>query len=119
MLATFDLDGVQRFADELNQQRSKCESVEGLECSQTEHNINCHVKLFQELTSALRRWVRAVFTGKAEFDPAVENILKKEAQRLLESALPVAALGHAMNWDCYEFANLNELFASLWRFEYL
>ncbi len=60
-----------------------------------------------------------VFTGQIEFDPNAENLLKTESKHLLNRAKQIAALGRAMNWQCFELQELNWLHYFVADFGYL
>jgi hypothetical protein len=119
MLATFDLDAVRHFTRDLRDKRSQCDNGEGMVCSNLQESIKRYVELCQELRTAVNEWVRAIFTGQAKFDPDAETLLKTELQHLLNRAKQIAALGRAMNWQCFELQGLHALHYFVADFDYL
>ena len=119
MLATFDLDAVRHFTEDLRDKRSRCDNGEGMVCSNLQESIKRYVELCQELRIAVNEWVRAIFTGQVEFDHDAETLLKTELQHLLNRAKELAALGRAMNWQCFELQGLSSLHYFVADFDYL
>lgn len=109
MLATFDLPAVSRFAAELKERLRRCETGEGMVCSNLDESIKCHADLCRELLLALKHWANAVFKGQVAFDPQVEAEFRAQARDLLSHAERVAAEGREKNWMCFELRGLNQL----------
>lgn len=109
MLATFDLPTVSRFAAELRERQHRCETGEGMVCSNLDESIKCHANLCRDLLFALKQWANAVFKGQVAFDPQVEAEFQAQVRVLLPHAKRMAAKGREKNWMCFEFRELDQL----------
>jgi hypothetical protein len=119
MPATLDLLAVRRFTDDVNDRLRRCENGEGMVCSNLDENIGYYVQLCGELRAYVNQWARAIFTGQAAFDQAIEDLLKEAVRRLLHRSKQVAARGRAMEGLCYGLQGLNPLHCHLADFDYL
>lgn len=119
MTATLDLAAVRRFTDDLNEQVRRCENGEGMICSNLDESISHYVHLCLQLRRFINEWARAVFSGEIEFDPEVDALLNSEARRLLRRAKRVAARGRAMDGECFELGDLDDLHYQVADFDYL
>lgn len=119
MAAHLDLPGVREFTDRLNERLRQCENGEGMLCSSLDEKINYHVQLCRDLRAYINDWAKAIFTGQATSDTAVENLLKAEIHQLLTHSKQVAALGRAMDGQCFVLQGLNALHGHIVDFDYL
>jgi len=119
MLATFDLSAVSRFAAELKERQRRCETGEGMICSNLDESVKCHADLCHDLLFALKQWANAVFKGQVAFDPQVEAEFQAQVRDLLPYAKRVAAEGREKNWMCFELQGLNKLHYLIAELDYL
>ena len=85
MMTTFDLVEVQNFVADLDARMSH-----GLDAVLQAHSSLCH-----EFTEKVREWGRSVFSGRIEFDPEVELVVRAEGARLASRAADLDKLGLA------------------------
>lgn len=119
MSATLDLSAVRRFTEDLNERLRQCDNGEGMMCSTLDKRITHYAQQCSELRAYINQWARAIFTGETAFDPAIEDLLKKEAWELLSRSKKLAALGRAIDGMCYMFQGLNALHGHIADFDYL
>jgi len=94
-------------------------TARGMVCANLDQSINHYVELCRELRTYINQWARAIFTGQVTFDQEVENLLKEESRRNMHRAKQVAALGRAMDGECYVLQGLNPLHRHIADFDYL
>jgi hypothetical protein len=119
MPATLDIMAVRRLTHELDARRNQCDNGEGMICANLDQSINHYVALSRELRGYINQWAKSIFTGQAELDPAAEVLLKEEVRRHLNRAKQVAALGRAMDEQCFMLQGLNPLHFHIADFDYL
>ncbi len=85
-MTTFDLAQIQEFVASLDARMGP--ALNGVRASQAalDAALATHAALCHEFTEKLREWKRAVFTGRIEFDPEVETVIRAEGARLAARA---------------------------------
>jgi hypothetical protein len=118
-MPALDLPAVRSFTEDLSRRAHRCDNGEGTEGSTLDASIIYYIKLCRELRTYINDWARAIFATKTVFDPQVEGVLKEETKRLLHRAKQLAALGRAMNGQCFEPQGLEALHYYVADFDYL
>lgn len=118
MLANYDLDSVQAFADSLERDRAQC-NAEGMLCSDLDQAIRCQYEIALQLNGAISDWVRKVLAGEIQYEQAVETILLTEIDQIQSSAEPLLAEGQEMETECYSLAHFQALQQLAKRLSYL
>ena len=112
MIATFDVESVQRFAKDLTQRRANCPDEshgEGEYCSELDAKMDCRLKLGTELRNAIRDWAMEVFAGRIGFEPQVERIFLVSLRSELAEVQPLLSIARKYETPCYEFKRCTEL----------
>ena len=81
-MTTFDLAEVRDFTAGIGTRMDRCLDGEGTECAPMDAALRHFAELCREFCDQVRRWGDAVFSGRVEFDPEVERVLKEEGWRL-------------------------------------
>jgi hypothetical protein len=77
-MLTFDLAGVREFTADISARMpSLPEPVEGMECAKMEDLLRRYAELCREFCGRVRAWGHAVFSGRVDFDPEVERLLRE------------------------------------------
>jgi hypothetical protein len=101
-MTTFDLAEVRSFATDLEARMNRCDNGEGLECSNLDDTLRHYATLCCEFREHVRQWGRAVFAGRAAFDPKVEEIWLDEGVRLYSRAVDMLSYGEqAEDGPCF------------------
>ena len=92
-MTTFDLVQVQDFVASLDARlgpdpNGGWDSHAALNVALRDHGELCH-----EFTEEVRAWGRSVFSGRIEFDPLVEAVVRAEGARLAARAADLEDLG--------------------------
>jgi hypothetical protein len=118
-MTTFDLAEVRDFAADLDAKMTRCDNGEGMECATLSDALQRYAELCCKFIDVVRQWGRAVFTGRAEFDPEVERILKEEGSRLQSRARDLCGRGQRAEGTCYTLEGARFLQAALWELDRL
>ncbi len=118
-MTTFDLAEVRSFTDGLNARRERCDHAEGTECANLDDTLKNYARLCHDFCAAAREWGRAVFYGKAAFDPQVESLWLTFGRDLQQRASNLWAYGEEMEGVCFILENGALLGATLWQLERL
>jgi hypothetical protein len=81
-MTRFDLAEVRDFTAGIGTRIDRCLAGAGTECAPMDAALRHFADLCREFCDQVRRWGDAVFSGRVEFDPEVERILKEEGWRL-------------------------------------
>lgn len=100
-MTTFDLAEVRGFTADLNARMDRCENGEGMECSNLDDTLRHYASLCCDFRDAVRQWGRAVFSGRAAFDPEVEEKWLLEGCLLWNRAKDMLAYGDEAEVPCY------------------
>jgi hypothetical protein len=119
MMTTFDLAEVRRFTDELEARRERCDHVEGVECANLDGTLASYAKLCCDYCEQVRQWGRAVFYGRAAFDPQVEALWLEAGRDLHRRASELWVYGQEMEGVCFMLEGGAPLGATLWQLERL
>lgn len=118
-MTTFDLADVRRFTADLDARLNQCDNGEGLECANLDGTLRHYAKLCCEFCDQVRQWGRAVFYGKAAFDPAVEQLWLGEGHELFRRAAELWGYGQDKQGECFVLENGAALGSALWRLDRL
>src|SRR4051812_37023602 len=118
-MTTFDLAEVRVFTDGLNARRERCDHGEGTDCANLDDTLRNYAILCRDFCEAVRHWGRAVFYGKAAFDPQVESLWISFGRDLHRRATDLWAYGEEMEGVCFILENGAPLGATLWQLERL
>ena len=119
-MTTFDLAEVRRFAADLDARMDRCDNGEGLECANLDKTLHWYATSCWEFCEHVREWGRAIFSGQAAFDPAVEQVWLDEGIQLSRRANELWAYGQEKTQGvCYVLEGGAVLGAALWRLERL
>jgi hypothetical protein len=81
-MTTYDLAEVRDFTAGIGTRMDRCLNGEGTDCAAPDAALRHYAELCREFCDQVRRWGDAVFSGRVEFDPEVERVLKEEGWRL-------------------------------------
>ena len=95
-MSTIDLAEVQVFAADLNSGMDRCDYGEGSGCSTLDDTLEFYAQLCREFCDQIQQWADAVFSGRSQFDPEVERVLREEGSRLYARALDISRYGRQM-----------------------
>jgi hypothetical protein len=118
-MPTFDLAEVRDFAADLDARMDRCDNGEGLECANLDGALRHYASLCCEFCERVRDWGRAVFTGRAAFDPEVERIWLDDGVRLYRRAAELWTYGQKLEGTCFVLEGGAKLGSALWRLERL
>src|SRR5690349_6560602 len=85
-MTAFDLADVRRFAADIDNRLNQCDNGEGLECTNLDGTLRQYAILCRDFTEQVREWRRAIFYGRAAFDPEVEYLWLSHGFELLRRA---------------------------------
>jgi len=118
-MTTFDLADVRLFVNELNARRERCDHEEGVDCSNLDGTLRSYAVICCEFCEQARRWGRAIFYGRAAFDPEIETLWLGAGRELHQQASELWLYGQEMEGDCFVLENGAPLGAALWQLERL
>jgi hypothetical protein len=82
-MITFDMSEVSNFTADIDARMDRT----------LDETLRHHAELCREFRDGLRRWGRAVFSGRVEFNPDVERVWLEDGRRLYSRARDVYASG--------------------------
>ncbi len=85
-MKTFDFAEVRGFAAALDARLDRCDNGEGIQFANMDATLRLYAGLCCEYCEEVRDWGRAIFYGRAAFDPEVERIWRDEGLRLYRRA---------------------------------
>lgn len=118
-MTTFDLAEVRSFTEGLNARRERCDHAEGTDCANLDGTLSSYALVCRDYCLGVRQWARAIFYGKAAFDPQVETLLLMIGRDLHQRASELWAYGKEMEGDCFVLEGGAPLGATLWQLERL
>jgi hypothetical protein len=86
-MTTFDLVEVQGFTADIHARMDRRDNGEGSECAALEADLRRYAELCREFCNPIRKWGLSVFSGRVEFDPAVEQVLREDGKELYSRAM--------------------------------
>jgi hypothetical protein len=86
-MTTFDLVEVRGFTADIHARMDRRDSEEGSECAALDADLRRCAELCREFCNQVREWGLAVFSGRVEFDPAVEQVLREDGKELHSRAM--------------------------------
>ncbi len=113
-MTTFDLAEVRGFAADLDARMTQCDNGEGMGCANLDDTLRHYATLCCQLREGVRQWGRAVFAGRAAFDPEVERVWQTEGWRLYCRAVGQLAYGQQAEVPCYILDGQAVLQSALW-----
>jgi hypothetical protein len=113
-MTTFDLAEVRGFAADLDARMNRCDNGEGMECANLDDALRHYATLCYEFREGVRQWGRAVFAGRAAFDPEVERVWLDEGYRLYTRAVGMLVCGQEAEVPCYMLDGQVVLQSALW-----
>lgn len=113
-MQAFRLDEVHSFTTSLTAQMDRCDCGEGTECATLDAALTRYAGICCEFREAVRQWGRAVFSGRAEFDPSIESFWIKEGFRLYRRAMEMWRSGQKTEVSCFILEGKTLLQAALW-----
>ncbi len=113
-LTKFDVTEVSGFAADLDASMNRCDNGEGMECATLDATLRHYANLCCAFREEVRKWFRAVFAGKVEFDPEVESVWKNEGARLFERACSLWDTAQMSEGSCYILDGKIALGSALW-----
>jgi hypothetical protein len=113
-MTTFDLADVQAFYQGLDARFTRCDNGEGMHCANLNDTLLEYAILCCEFRNGIRQWGRAVFTGRAKFDPEVEKFWKDKAAKLFWRAFELLSYGERQEGPCYTLEGKAALQSALW-----
>jgi hypothetical protein len=114
---TFDLAEVRRFTEELDVRLNRCDNGEGTECTNLDGTLQEYAILCRDFTEQVREWRRAIFYGRAAFDPEVEYLWLSQGFELHRRASELWDKGQDRQYDCFVLENGAPLGAAIWQLE--
>jgi hypothetical protein len=118
-MTAFDLAEVRTFTADLDARLARCDNGEGVECANLDGTLQHYAKLCCEFCEAVRAWGRAIFAGRAAFDPEVERLWLQEGYRLHSRALGWHAYGQKAQEPCYILYGEAVLRSAVWDLHHL
>ncbi|MGP0067542.1 MAG: hypothetical protein ACLQGP_28600 [Isosphaeraceae bacterium] len=100
-MTTFDLAEVQGFTADIHARMNRPNNGEGSECTALDADLRRYTELCREFCNQVRQWGLAVFCGRVELDPEVEEVLKVDGRRLYSRATEVLRFSQGAETSCY------------------
>jgi hypothetical protein len=86
-MTTFDLVEVRGFTADIHARMDRRDNGDGPECAALDADLRRYAELCREFCNQVRKWGLAVFSGRVEFDPAVEQVLREDGKELHSRAM--------------------------------
>ncbi len=113
-MTTFDLAEVRGFTADIHARMNRRDNGEGSECAALNADLRRCDELCREFCDQVRQWGLAVFSGRVDFDPEVEEVLKEDGRRLSSRAMELWRYSQAFETPCSNLDEQVHLKDALW-----
>lgn len=119
VMKAFDLAEVRRFIADVESRLDQCDHGEGTVCATLDLTLRFYAELCCEFCERVREWGRAVFHGKAAFDPEVERLWLEQGLELYRRACNLWSHAQKMEGECFELEGGSALGSALFHLDRL
>lgn len=113
-MTTFDLAEVRGFTADIHARMNRRHNGEGSECAALGADLRHYAELCREFCNQVRQWGLAVFSGRVELDPEVEEVLKEDGRRLYSRAMELWRYSEGSETSCFSLDEQVHLKDALW-----
>jgi hypothetical protein len=113
-MTTYSIADAHAFATDLAACMDRCDNNEGTKCATLDDALSHYADMCGLFRDTVRQWGRAVFTGRADYDPAVDRALIGAGGQLYIRSLVMWNHGKESEESCYALEGKTRLQAALW-----
>jgi hypothetical protein len=108
-MTTFDLAEVRDFTADIGSRMDGCDIGDGMECTKLTVILRRYADVCREFCDRVRQWGDAVFAGRVEYDPEVEQLWREQGTWLHSQATWAWQCGQNGEGPCHDLEGQTEL----------